>query len=104
MYPYRERAKTNYILIGGIIFLILVLLGAVLFLLKKKKKEEEAEHIGAVPGASPEAVAGLYSMHEKEIEEYRIEREPVYKKILEVSEESPELIAKLLSKWLKEEK
>ena len=104
LYPYKEEAKTNYILIGGIIFLILVLLGAVLFLLKKKKKEKEAEHIGAVPGVSPEAVAGLYAMHEKEIEEYRIEREPVYKKILEVSEESPELIAKLLSKWLKEEK
>ena len=100
-YPYSEEKRNTYIMIGGIVLLILILLGILLFILKKKKKEK----IEAVtPGISPEAVAGLYAAHEGEVEEFKIEREPIYKKILEVSEESPELIAKLLSKWLKEEK
>jgi flagellar M-ring protein FliF len=102
-FPYaEEKEKMNLIIAGGIIFLILVLAGLLFFILKKKKKEKEIT--APIPGVSPEAAAGIYAMHEKEMEELRIEREPIYKKILEVSEESPELIAKLLSKWLKEEK
>ncbi len=100
--PYKEKEKTNLILLGGIALLVLILIGAVLFILKKKK--EKVTVPTGVPGVSPEAAAGLYAAHEKEVEELKIEREPIYKKILEVSEESPELIAKLLSKWLKEEK
>ncbi len=100
-YPYYEEKKNTYILLGGIFFLIILLLGILFFILKKKKKEKVET---VTPGISPEAVAELYAAHEKEVEEFKIEREPIYKKILEVSEESPELIAKLLSKWLKEEK
>ncbi len=101
-YPYKEKgAFSNIAVIVGIIALIAILAGILFFLLKKKRKQEE---IPAVAGMSPEAVVGIYAAHEKEMEEFKIEREPIYKKILEVSEDSPELIAKLLSKWLKEEK
>ncbi len=102
-YPYTEEKTKTYIMIGGVVFLI-VLLAGILFLILKKKKKEKVEFPEGAVGVSPEAAAGIYAMYEKEAEELRIEREPIYKKILEVSEESPELIAKLLSKWLKEEK
>ncbi len=99
---YEEKEKMNLIIAVGIIGLILLLAGILFFILKKKKKEKL--EVSGLPGVSPEAAAGIYAMHEKEMEELRIEREPIYRKVLEVSEESPELIAKLLSKWLKEEK
>ncbi len=36
-------------------------------------------------------------------EAYELEKEPVYMKILEIAQKNPELIANLISKWLKEE-
>ncbi|NPA54164.1 MAG: flagellar M-ring protein FliF [Aquificae bacterium] len=102
-YPYiEEKQKITFLIAVGIIAFILALAGLLFFLLKRKKAEKL--DIPEITGVSPEAAANIYGMYEKEIEELKIEREPIYKKILEVSEESPELIAKLLSKWLKEEK
>jgi flagellar M-ring protein FliF len=99
-----KPAVTNWILIGGIAFLVILILAVATFMvlktLKGKKKKEE---IPLPPGVTPEMAAGVYALHEKEMEEFKLEKEPVFQKLVEIAEESPELIADLVSKWLKEE-
>ncbi|MBK3332470.1 flagellar M-ring protein FliF [Persephonella atlantica] len=92
----------NWILIAGIgalVLIITVIAGFMALKVLKKKKEE----VTLPPGVTPEMAAGVYAMHEKEMEEFKLEKEPAFQKLLEIAEESPELLADLISRWLREE-
>ncbi len=84
---------------GGI--LTLIVLGVIAFKVVKGKKEEvppEAE--------IPEAVLAemrARAEHREELEELRIEKDPLYLKIVEIAKDYPELVASVISKWIKEE-
>ena len=97
-----KPAVQNYILIGGIAVLVLLILMIAVFMVLKTLKKKKKEEMVLPPGVTPEMAAGVYAMHEKG-EEFRLEKEPAFQKLIEIAEESPELIADLVSKWLKEE-
>ncbi len=97
-----EQPVQNYILIGGIAVLVLLILMVAVFMVLKTLKKKKKEEITLPPGVTPEMAAGVYAMHEKG-EEFKLEKEPAFQKLIEIAEESPELIADLVSKWLKEE-
>jgi flagellar M-ring protein FliF len=84
-------------IIAGILLLILSGLVAFLILKSKKKKQE----VSAV--APPELSSLATKVYgEKETSE-DFEKLPDYIKILQMADENPQLIANLISKWLKEE-
>ncbi len=97
-----EQPVQNYILIGGIAVLVLLILMVAVFMVLRTLKKKKKEEITLPPGVTPEMAAGVYAMHEKG-EEFKLEKEPAFQKLIEIAEESPELIADLVSKWLKEE-
>ncbi|WP_456401276.1 flagellar basal-body MS-ring/collar protein FliF [Persephonella sp.] len=86
----------------GILGLAVVVVGLIILLktIKSKKKIPEGVPAGVTAGA---AAAGVYALHEREMEEFQLEREPVYKKLVDLAQENPELIAELITKWMKEE-
>ncbi len=93
-------ALKNIILLGAIgllSFIILILLLTVILKSRKKKQTQEE-----IPPQQAEGLAGLSALHKAE-EGFELETEPVYQKILEIAEKNPELLADLISKWLKEE-
>ncbi|WP_297452782.1 flagellar basal-body MS-ring/collar protein FliF [Persephonella sp.] len=92
----------NYILMAAIAILVLLILAVAGFIALKVIKGKKKEEITLPPGVTPEMAAGVYAAHEK-TEEFHIEKEPAFQKLLEIAEESPELIADLVSKWLREE-
>jgi len=101
-------APKNLILLAGIglisFILILLLLVMLIKSKKKKKAEEEAAIAAAAAGAmTPEGMQGMRELHEMEEAVLSLEQEPEYMKILEIAENNPELLATLVSKWLKEE-
>jgi len=98
-----KPSAVNWILIGGIGFLVLLILLMAGFMALKVLKSKKKEEIQLPPGVSPEMVAGVYALHEKELEEFKLEKEPAFQRLVEIAEESPELLADLISKWLKEE-
>ncbi|ACO03542.1 MAG TPA: flagellar M-ring protein FliF [Persephonella sp.] len=97
-----ERKIEDIILLVaiGILGLAVLAVAAIILVkvLKGKKKVPEA----VPPGISPEAAAA-YAIHEKEMEEFQLEREPIYRKLVDLAQENPELIAELITKWMKEE-
>ncbi|NPA12615.1 MAG: flagellar M-ring protein FliF [Aquificae bacterium] len=103
----QQATHINWLLIGGIAVLVLIILllaGFMAFRAIRAKKTEELEiPTTTTVGMSPEMAAEMYALHEKEIEEFNLEKEPAYQKLMEIAEESPELIADLISKWLKDE-
>ena len=87
--------KRNLLIVGAAVasaFLILLSLVAVK-LLKGKKP----------PEVHPEIVAEIEAKRREKIEEMHIESEPAYLKIVEVAEKQPEIIAGIVSRWIKEE-
>ncbi|MFN4307717.1 flagellar basal-body MS-ring/collar protein FliF [Sulfurihydrogenibium azorense] len=102
----QEEKQANIIqyIIAGL--LGLVLLGLVVFLLLKTKKKKQETIIAPLPsGEVPSSLATqLSKIYEEEKElQPEFEKIPEYIKLLEIAEESPVLIANLISKWLKEE-
>ncbi|NPA52182.1 MAG: flagellar M-ring protein FliF [Aquificae bacterium] len=101
---FEEKKLTtkDIALLGTVGFLILTIIVLLLiFLVKsKKKKEQQSEQISVSAGA--EGLASIAALHKSE-EAFELENEPIYRKILEIAEKNPELIADLISKWLKEE-
>ncbi|GAB6072306.1 flagellar basal-body MS-ring/collar protein FliF [Venenivibrio stagnispumantis] len=95
-----ETSKTLWFLLAGVGLLFLVLIGLIIFLLRAKKKKEQPTTILAQQQLLEEQLETLRK-EEKEIVSF--ETEPNYIKLIEVAKENPQLIANLISKWLKEE-
>ncbi|WP_163328081.1 flagellar basal-body MS-ring/collar protein FliF [Desulfurobacterium thermolithotrophum] len=83
---------------GGLLALILIGIIA-LKLLKSKKAEPQQPEIPETLMAEMKARAE----HKEELEELHIESDPLYIKIVEIAKEHPELVANVISKWIREE-
>ena len=95
----RETAWLYYAIAGGVLGLLLLGILAFKFL-KGKSTEAPAEtHLPEALMAEMEA----RKKHEEELEEIRLEEDPLYLKIVEIGREYPELLTNVISKWLKEE-
>lgn len=86
--------------IGGMALILLILL--IIFMIKASKAKKAAKL--AEEKALAESMKEMSKMHEKEAAILNLEAEPAYQKIMEMVEENPELIASMISKWMKEEK
>nr|BAU79834.1 putative flagellar M-ring protein FliF [uncultured Aquificaceae bacterium] len=98
-----EKSIVPYIIAG---LLSLILLGLIVFfILKSKKKKQEAIITPLPTGSTPLELATIAAKRYEEEKQLQpeFEKVPEYLKILEIAEENPQLIANLISKWLKEE-
>ena len=77
--------------VGGVIVLKLV----------KGKKEAVPER----PEVSEAILAEMKARaeHEDEFEKIRIEEDPIYVRLVEIARDYPELVANVVSKWIREE-
>lgn len=105
--PQKEiEEKTDYIKLIIVAALLLILLGLIaILIIKSRKKKREEVSVTLPAGLTQEMAAGYMAKayeEEKQIIE-SFEDIPEYLKILKIAEESPEMIAGLISKWLKEE-
>ncbi len=98
--PEKENRWFYYALAGALLGLLAV--GALAFKLLKGKKEEEIPSETELPEAI-RAEMEARKKHEEELEEIRLEQDPVYLKIVEIGKDYPELLTNIVSKWLKEE-
>ena len=95
----KQKNMTLYLALGGLAFVLIALLGYLVVRSRKLKQARiEAEQMAALKGASLEQAAA-----QAREEGFSIEREPAYKRVLEISKEHPELVADMISKWIKEE-
>lgn len=99
-----EQQKLDITKLIILAVLLLILIGLVVFLILKtvkKKKEEKAVSLPTTPELATAQAAKAYEEEKSIIDSF--ENIPEYLNILKVAEESPELIASIISKWLKEE-
>ncbi len=97
----REETKwLYYALAGGVLGLLI--LGALAFKLLKGKGKEEIPTETQLPEALM-AEMEARKKHEEELEEIKLEQDPIYLKIVEIGKDYPELLTNVISKWLKEE-
>lgn len=99
-----EPQKTDILklIIAGILLVILLIL--IIFTLLKIRKKKAIETTPEAMGlqlAAAQQAAKAYEEEKSIIESF--EDIPEYLKVLKIAEENPELIANLISKWLKEE-
>ncbi len=103
-----QKKWQKYILLGAIALMALILLSLIALIIMKRKKakllEMEAQRMAAMQAAGVgEAAEAAAALHAKEEEKFRLDNEPVYQKILEIAEENPDIVADMISKWIKEE-
>ncbi len=103
-----SKGWERYVLYGAIGLLSVILLGLLSWMIaksKRAKREQELATLEAMASAQKvsEAAEAAQSLHEKELEEFNIETEPAYQKILEIIDENPDIVADMISKWMKEE-
>jgi flagellar M-ring protein FliF len=100
----KQQSLIMYIIAGILLLLILGLLAFIF--IKKKQKKEEIVTTTTVPstqlaGVAAEALAKKYEEEKGLVSE--IEKLPEYLKILEIAEENPQMIANIITKWIKED-
>jgi len=102
-----EVVPNRYMLYAAIAFFALLLIFLLLFIYfrSRKIKQEELKRLQELELSQnleqiQEAAKGL---HAKEAEEFSIEKEPAYQKIIEMVDENPDIVAQMISKWIKEE-
>ena len=94
------------LLYGAIAFVVLLLTGLLFYFFRRSKKERELElaRLQQAQAARMEEIQeAAKGIHSKDIEEFSIENEPAYQKILEMVDENPDIVADMISKWIKEE-
>ncbi|BCD68386.1 flagellar basal-body MS-ring/collar protein FliF [Nitratiruptor sp. YY09-18] len=103
--------QKNLLLLGAIALLSLILLGLIIFMIMKAKRAKRAAleeaQLAQLQGQDGEAMhraaQAAAKYHEQEQQSFSIEQEPAYQRIIEIAQESPELVADVISKWIKEE-
>jgi len=98
--PEKTKQFPWYYVVAAV---LLALGGGGLVALKFLKGKKGAPPEGA---EVPEAILAemkARAEHREEFEEIRIEDDPVYVKVVEVARDYPELVANVISKWLREE-
>lgn len=102
-----QKKWQKYMLLGAIALMVLILLGLIALIILKRKKakllELEAQRAAMQAQSMQEAAEAVDALHAKEETQFKLENEPIYQKILEIAEENPEIVANMISKWIKEE-
>ncbi len=109
--PFEARAlfratEENKIPIYYYLVALLGVAGVLSIVLLKVLKGKKAAEIEEKAVEVPEAVLAemkARAEHREELEEIRIEKDPIYLKIVEIARDYPELISNIVSKWIKEE-
>ena len=99
--PKEEERQVPWYYLLAAALLLLGVSGLVAFKFLKKGKEEELAAGEQVPAELLEQMRAR-AEHEEELKELQIEKDPTYLKIVEVAKDYPDLIANVVSKWLKE--
>ena len=99
--PEEKKPNWLYYALGGGILGLLLIGGLALKLLKGRAKEESPPQTPLPEAIMAEVEAR--KQHEEELEEIRLEQDPIYLKIVEIGKDYPELITNIIGKWLKEE-
>ncbi len=94
--PKEEERQVPWYYLLAAALLLLGVSGFVAFKFLRKGKEEEQ-----VPAELLEQMRAR-AEHEEELKELQIEKDPTYLKVVEVAKDYPDLIANVVSKWLKE--
>ncbi|WP_187646995.1 flagellar basal-body MS-ring/collar protein FliF [Nitrosophilus labii] len=95
-----KKDMTLLLAVGGLALVLLVLL--IVFIIKASKAKKEAK-IAQEKAALEETFKEMSKVREEENLLLDLESEPSYQKILQMIDENPELIASMISKWMKEE-
>lgn len=106
-YPKEEKEEeipsadlTLLLILGGLSVVLFILL--IIFVIKASKAKKEAKE--ALERVSlEETFKEMEKKREEEKIQLNLENEPAYQKILEMIDENPEIIATMVSKWMKEE-
>ncbi len=109
--PFEARAlfratEENKIPIYYYLVALLGVAGVLSIVLLKVLKGKKAAEIEEKAVEVPEAVLAemkARAEHREELEEIRIEKDPIYLKIVEIARDYPELVSNIVSKWIKEE-
>lgn len=100
-----EKEKIDIFKVALLAVLLLILLGLLVFLAirtaKKKKGEKVAPSVPTTLELAAAQTAKTYEEEKSIVESF--EDVPEYLKIIKVAEENPEIIANIISRWLKEE-
>ena len=101
-----ENKWQKYIIIAILLFMVLIFFALIIYGFMKRKRakrlEHEAQQMAALQGGRGET-AETVSLHAQEEEQFRYDNEPAYQKILDIAEENPDVVAEMISKWIKEE-
>ena len=99
----KAKKRTNWIYYAVAVGVIgLLLIGGLAFKLLKGKKKEVVPPEAQLPEALM-AEMEARKKHEEELENIRLDQDPIYLKIVEIGKDYPELLTNVISKWLKEE-
>ena len=100
-----EPIWQKYTLFGAAAVMALSLLGLLAFIIKNKRAKQlelEAQQKAALQaGPLEEAAQAAAALHGEEA--FKFENEPLYQKILEIAEDNPDIVANMISKWIREE-
>ena len=98
----------NRYLFIAVAALMILLFGAIMYKVLRRKRTQDAQlqtqelqDIGQLNVEG--AVEAASKLHEKE-ESFSFEDEPVYQRLVDIAQENPDLVAEMISKWIKEEK
>ncbi|BAF69738.1 flagellar basal-body MS-ring/collar protein FliF [Nitratiruptor sp. SB155-2] len=106
-----KRGFERYILYAAFALLAIMALLLIWFILKQRKQKvllEQELATATQPGTTtPQGLteSSRKALHEleEEMSALSLQDEPIYQKILHIAQENPDLIATLISKWIKEE-
>ena len=99
----QKMATKNLILLAATMLIGLSLLIVIIAIVIKSKKQKQLELQEGYGALSPDVLSSMASTREKEVETANIEKEPSYIKIMKIADENPQILAMLISQWLKED-
>ncbi|BCD59924.1 MULTISPECIES: flagellar basal-body MS-ring/collar protein FliF [unclassified Nitratiruptor] len=106
-----SKGFERYIIYAAFALIAIMALLLVWFILKQRKQkvllEQELATVAQPGTTTPQSLteSSKKALHEleEEMSALSLQDEPVYQKILHIAQENPDLIATLISKWIKEE-
>lgn len=98
----KNEKNKNMIIIIAVLALALVLLILLIIFMIKAKKAKEAKK-ALEEAKMQESLNKMEKMREQEKNIVDFKSDPAYQKILQMVDENPEIVASLVSKWIKEE-
>ncbi|HIQ25411.1 MAG TPA: flagellar M-ring protein FliF [Persephonella sp.] len=98
-----KMTTKNIILLAATMLIGLSLLIVIIAIVLKSKRQKRLELQEGYGGLSPDILSSMASAKEREETTISIEKEPAYIKIMKLADENPQILAMLISQWLKED-